>query len=360
VSGLTQSLTFIVQKGGLKENTKATFDALRHAAQNVEATTAGFKTLASDPTTQKSLRSTLVSLQQTTEALRDTAQAVKSVATDPATQNQVKGILASLNTTASTLQATTETLRDTTAGLKGSLTATAENIRDTTAGLKGSLTATAENIRDTTAGLKNVVGDAQVQSDLKAIPAELRRTLVATSATAERINSLLGGRTRKATTKEPTDGKDTPAAQTTKPRAQAPSGLSFTYRHFGDFSGDPREGADIEGHDYGDIDFNTELLGGPFRIGLANIGEGSDLTLQTGRFIGKNAALRYGLYRSKLGAGAEYRTGRFSLEGNLWDPNHSSYNAYLGFQVTPNFEILAGRESIRGTHTNALGIRVRP
>jgi hypothetical protein len=246
-----------------------------------------------------------------------------------------------------------EAMRDTATGLKGSLTATADNLRDTTTGLKGSLTATADNLRDTTAGLKNVVGDAQVQSDLKAIPAELRRTLAATSATAERLNALLGGRRRNPP-------KETPTGGAAKPRAGAQGGLDFTYRHFTNFSGDPRHGEDLEGHNYGDINFNTELLGGPFRIGLANIGEGSDLTLQTGTFIGKGAALRYGLYRSKLGAGAEYRSGRFSLEGNLWDPNDTSYNAYLGFQVTPNFEILAGRESIRGTRTNAIGIRVRP
>ena len=366
VAGLTQSLSFIVQKGGLRENSKATFDALRRAAQNVEATTSGFKTIATDQASQKSLRDTLTSLRQTTEALRDTAQAVKAVATDPAAQNQVKGILASLNTTASTLQATTENLRDTTTQLKGSLTATAENIRDTTAGLKGSLMATADNIRDTTAGLKNVVGDAQVQADLKAIPAELRHTLEATSAAAERLNSLIGGRTRKATTKAlpggaaPEGAPATPTGQAAKARAQVPSGLSFTYRRFANRSGDPPYGEGIKGSNYGDVDFNTELLGGPFRIGLANIGEGTDLTLQSGTFIGKSAALRYGLYRSKLGAGAELRKGRFSLEGNLWNPNNTSYNAYLGFQVTPNFEIRAGRESIRGTRTNALGIRVRP
>ncbi|HVF10917.1 MAG TPA: MlaD family protein [Abditibacteriaceae bacterium] len=334
VSGLTQSLTFIVQQGGLKENTKATFTALRQAAENVKDTTAGFKSIATDTTTQQNLRDTLTSLRETTEALRDTAQSVKSLATDPATQNQVKGILASLNTTASTLQATTETLRD------------------TTVGLKGSLTATADNLQDTTAGLKNVVGDAQVQADLKAIPAELRRTLEATTATAERVNALLGGRKTKPGA--------TPTGQAAKKRAHTPGGLNFTFRRFTDFSGKPRVGEDIEGRNYGDLTFNTELLGGPFRLGLANIGEGSDLTLQTGTFIGQGAALRYGLYRSKLGAGAEYRRGRFSLEGNLWNPNDTSYNAYFGFQATRNLEILLGRESIRGTRTTAVGIRVRP
>lgn len=358
VAGLTQSLTFIVQQGGLKENTRATFTALRRAAENVEATTSGFKTIATDTTTQKNLRDTLTSLRETTEALRDTAQSVKAIASDPATQNQVKGILSSLNTTASTLQSTMQTLSDTASGLKGSLTETANNIRDTTTNLKGSLTDTANNIRDTTAGLKNVVGDAQVQADLKALPAELRRTLEATTATAERVNSLLGGgRNRRRTTPTGTGNGGKPA---TKPRAQTPSGLDFTFRRFTNFSGKPRTGEDIEERNYGDLTFNSEFFGSPFRLGLANIGDGSDLTLQTGTFIGQSTALRYGLYRSKLGAGAEYRKGRFSLEGNLWNPNDTSYNAYFGFQVTRNLEILAGRESIRGSRTNAVGIRVRP
>ena len=70
--------------------------------------------------------------------------------------------------------------------------------------------------------------------------------------------------------------------------------------------------------------------------------------------------MRYGLYRSKLGIGAEYHTGRLSLEGNLYDPNDRSYNAYLGYQLTPSFEILAGREKSGGVRTNAIGVRLTP
>jgi hypothetical protein len=94
-------------------------------------------------------------------------------------------------------------------------------------------------------------------------------------------------------------------------------------------------------------------------LGLAGIGEGNDLTLQTGRYLGSNAAVRYGLYRSKLGVGAELRQGRFSLEGNLYDPNRSSYNAYAGFQISPQLEILAGREKLGSVRTNSIGVRLR-
>jgi hypothetical protein len=95
---------------------------------------------------------------------------------------------------------------------------------------------------------------------------------------------------------------------------------------------------------FGDLTFNAELFGSPVRAGIAGIGEGNDLTLQSGTYIGRNGVVRYGLYRSKLGVGAQYNLGRFSLEGNLYDPNRSSGNIYGGFQITPNLEIIAGRE----------------
>jgi hypothetical protein len=82
--------------------------------------------------------------------------------------------------------------------------------------------------------------------------------------------------------------------------------------------------------------------------------------LQSGTFIGRNAAVRAGLYRSKLGAGVVYKAGRFSIEGNLYDPNRRSGNIYGGFEITPQLEIIAGRETIRGVQANSIGVRLRP
>jgi hypothetical protein len=71
-------------------------------------------------------------------------------------------------------------------------------------------------------------------------------------------------------------------------------------------------------------------------------------------------ALRYGIYRSQLGAGVEFRKGRFFAEGNAWNLNNGSYNAIAGVRVTPQVEVFAGRESIRGVRANSVGVRLRP
>ncbi len=331
VAGLAQTLDFTVNKSGFAENANVALRAMRRSAENIESSTATFKAFTSDATLQKNLRDTVNTLNETTKLLRETTLSVKTLVTDPATQEQLKTTLATINTAATSLQATSE------------------------------------NLRDTTAGFKNVFGDPKVQSDMKAIPAELKLTLAtaqgaaeaarhtaeAAQATAERINAILGGR-RKRTTPEQ------PGGEKAQRQGFAPGGYNLTLRHFLDPSGRERDGDDVEHQNYGDIDFNAELFGGPFRLGLANIGEGNDLTLQTGRFLGKNGAVRYGLFRSKLGVGADWHKGRFSLEGNLWNPNERSFNAYLGYRVTPQVEIIAGREHIRGVRTNAVGVRLTP
>jgi hypothetical protein len=59
------------------------------------------------------------------------------------------------------------------------------------------------NLADVTGGFKNIVGDPQVQRDLKETAANLNGTLAATRAAAERVNSLLGGRNpRRVRTRE--------------------------------------------------------------------------------------------------------------------------------------------------------------
>jgi hypothetical protein len=102
------------------------------------------------------------------------------------------------------------------------------------------------------------------------------------------------------------------------------------------------------------------LFGSPFRAGLSSIGEGSDFNAASGKYIGRNGAVRYGLYRSKLGVSAQYNLGRFSLEGNLYDPESQFGQYYGGFQITPNLEIIAGREKFGSVQSNSIGVRLRP
>ncbi len=366
VGGLAQSLSFLVKNGGLQENLNSTLTAARKAAENVEAMTASLKkstgegtqtdiqaTLAAtrraaenveaatgalktftDADTQKSLRTAIVSLTDTANSLKDTAQALKTTITDPDSQKQLKTTLTTIN------EAST------------------------------SLAATAANMKDASAGFKNILGDEKLQTDLKALPSslrvsadELQKTLAAARGTAESFQQLADNvngflpKSKKRKTGDQTTPGTKPIA---KAGAQFPSGPYLSYRNLSNFGGKPRLGADVARNAYGDLGFDTTLFGGPLRLGVANIGDGSDLTLQTGSYLGKGVALRYGVYRSELGAGVELRKGRFFLEGNAWDINDGSYNAFGGVRVTPQIELFAGRESIRGVRSTALGVRLRP
>jgi ABC-type transporter Mla subunit MlaD len=308
-----ESVNFILKQSDLDKNAKEISGSLTRAAKNVEDTTASFKGLSGEET-QKELRSTLTALRESSEALRDTANSIKSFVADDNSQGQIKGTLTTLNTTANTLAQTSE------------------------------------NLRDATAGIKNIFGDPKVQDDVKAIPAELRRTLEATTSTAERLNNVLGGRRRSRDAAQTGSGEGTGNAGKNGRQGALLGGFNFTARRLN--KGDDEV--------FGDLGFQTELFGGPFRVGLDEIGEGSRFTLQSGKFLGDNAAIRYGLYRSKLGVGADYRRGRFSLEGNLYDPNERSWNVYGGVRLSRGVELLLGREKRGSVRSNAIAVRLRP
>jgi phospholipid/cholesterol/gamma-HCH transport system substrate-binding protein len=308
-----ESVNFILKQSNLDKSAKEISGSLSRAAKNVEETTESFKGLSGEET-QKELRTTLTALRESSEALRDTANSIKSFVADDNSQGQIKGTLTTLNTTANTLAQTSE------------------------------------NLRDATAGIKNIFGDPKVQDDVKAIPAELRRTLEATTSTAERMNNLLGGRRRSRDAAQTGDADGTGNAGEDGRQGALLGGFNFTARRLN------------KGEDkiFGDIGFQTELFGGPFRVGLDEIGEGSRFTLQSGKFLGDNAAIRYGLYRSKLGVGADYRMGRFSLEANLYDPNDRSWNVYGGVRLSRGVELLLGRENRGSVRSNAIAVRLRP
>lgn len=313
IAGLTESLDFALKQGKFAENAGAVFANLNKATDNIQIATLQLRKLSEDQATQDDLKKSLTAMRESMEALRDTAQSIRNLTTDEGTNGQFKGALTSLGTTA-------------------------------------------KNLQDITSSLKTIVTDPQLQGDLKGAAANLNGTLEATRSSAERINSLLGGRRRRSTT-SPATGVKTPGAEPQK-TGYAPGGLDFTYRYLYGKDDDRRDR--IDGSQFGDVTFNGEFFGGPVRLGLSNIGEGTDVTAQAGRFVGSDNAIRYGLYRSKLGVGAEAHRGRFSLEGNAWDPNHGSYNLYGGYQLTPNLELMAGWESLGGTRANALAIRISP
>ena len=306
IAGLTETLDFTLRAGGFKENSQAALKSLARAAQNVEVATNGIRKLSDDPTTTADLKGTLTALRESTESLRDTAASLKGFVAGDGT-GQLKGVLSSLGTTAN-------------------------------------------NLEVTTASINKIIGDPAVQADIKGSADNLNNTLAATRAAAERINALLGGKKRTKVDKDTGQGTADKAIS----NSFGSPGGSLILRHLSETPG----GSD--GRNFGDAQFDADLLGGPFRVGLANIGDGDNFTLQSGSYLTKNLAARYGLYRSKLGVGLEARRGKFFAEGNVYGLNNSSYNLYGGVTLTKNLDLMAGTESIRGNGSAAIALRLRP
>ena len=307
IAGLTETLDFTLRAGDFQGNSQAALKSLRLAADNVAVATTGIRKLSDDPTTNADLKRTLVALRQSTESLRDTAESLKGFVVGDGT-GQIQGVLTTLNTTAS-------------------------------------------NLEVTTASINQIVADPAFQADVKGSADNLNNTLAATRASAERINALLGGKKRAQTDAATGTGAD---AQTAATNTFGSPGASLLLRSLSETP----PGA--SGRNFGDARFDADLLGGPFRIGVDNIGDGDDFTLQSGKYLGRNLAARYGLYRSKLGVGLEARKGKFFVEGNAYGLNDSSYNLYGGVTITRNLDLMAGTENIRGNSSGSIAVRLRP
>jgi hypothetical protein len=89
---------------------------------------------------------------------------------------------------------------------------------------------------------------------MKAIPAELRSTLEASSAAANRINNLLGGRRKKSGATQ--TGKKDEGQRS----SSLLDGFDFTYRHLSDGENDKRNDkrnfGDLRGQPYDRLGFN--------------------------------------------------------------------------------------------------------
>ena len=308
VAGLTETLDFTLRAGNFPENSQAALKSLRITADNIAVATQGLRKLSDDPTTTTDLKRTLVALRESTESLRDTAASLQGFVAGDGT-GQLKGVLASLGTTAN-------------------------------------------NLEVTTTSINKIVADPAFLDDVKGGADNLNATLAATRASAERINALLGGKKRAQTDAATGAG----VADVSAANQFGSPGASLILRSL---SETPRGKS---GRNFGDARFDADLLGGPFRIGIDNIGDGDNFTLQSGKYLSNNLAARYGLYRSKLGVGLEARKGKFFVEGNAYGLNNPSYNLYGGVTITRNLDLMAGAESIRGngSGSGSIALRLRP
>jgi len=98
-----------------------------------------------------------------------------------------------------------------------------------------------------------------------------------------------------------------------------------------------------------------------WRIGAENASESERLNLQYGSPWGPQARWRYGLYRSKLGVGLDYRApGGPELALDLFDPNDWHFNVQGLYRLHRSWQLNVGVEQIGRENDFIFGLRYAP
>lgn len=98
-----------------------------------------------------------------------------------------------------------------------------------------------------------------------------------------------------------------------------------------------------------------------WRVGVENASESERLNLQYGSPWGPQAKLRYGLYRSKMGVGLDYRSSRDSeLALDLFDPNDWHFNLQGLYRLHPSWQLNVGVEQVGRGNDFIFGLRYAP
>ncbi len=82
------------------------------------------------------------------------------------------------------------------------------------------------------------------------------------------------------------------------------------------------------------------------RIGIYDLGESNRLTLMYNRKLSASSMLRGGLFRSKLGLGYDYTSGKFGLSADLYRPNDPYLFLRGKVKVNKNLAIMAGVDDL--------------
>ena len=105
-----------------------------------------------------------------------------------------------------------------------------------------------------------------------------------------------------------------------------------------------------------DVEMQAETKKGFIRVGGEAIGEDTVLSLQGGRRITPDFALRGGIVRSKVGMGMEYKMGEVLWSSDLYDPNDPKFNSYLGLKLSSDYTLRLGVEDIFGDVNPMVGV----
>lgn len=94
-------------------------------------------------------------------------------------------------------------------------------------------------------------------------------------------------------------------------------------------------------------------------LGFNDIGKNDRINAQLGLRLTDETSGRIGIYRGKLGAGADWKKDPFSVTSNLYDPNDLQWDVYGGYAFLPEMGIVVGVEDLLKDKELNLGLVFR-
>lgn len=204
------------------------------------------------------------------------------------------------------------------------------------------------------AEIEKVTGDEQVHADLRGALADLRES----AAAARRITADFEATSKEVRSAAPAIpgavremGRVAEMSQAIRERLKPPEINARFDVLYGPTAGRTYSSADL----YVSTQPNRFL-----RLGIDDIGESSAANLQIGERQG-NRILRYGLFRSRLGVGADLRVGKHGmLSVDVFDPNNLRADVLLGLPILPgrtNVDFLLGARDLGDENLFVAGAR---
>ncbi len=303
------------------------------AMENIQATTGSARSLIADPKIRQTMYASLDDLQASTREARRTASALGTDLRAVVRRNSGK-VDELVNNAIDTLQK----LGDTVDAARSAVTRLTEQVSDPR--LQTSLLETLDTARATVARFNQIAsdihqltGDPSLQNNIKETVVDLRETTAQAKELTGRISTLVGA---------------------IKPGGRSRLGI-----------GQPQFAIDLLAranapHFRSDINLRLPIgTNNAFDFGIYDFAERYKLNAQYETDIRGLGAFRYGIYASKLGVGLSLpaaRGTRFRIDA--YDPNKLQIDARGLFQLTNDFSLWVGADSIFKRTTPLIGVRL--
>ena len=245
------------------------------------------------------------SAQKLMEGTEKMLQSINNIIGDPATQNALKYSLQSTATVADNAVVITQNMANVTAQLNQ---AAQQFNPDGNAG--NDMRAVLTNLKQTTERIDNMARSMESTVTDPIAQENIKETLHNTVQISARLNKLMGGKAYQANINGNVVKVNTPEK---KSSAKTEPSIDLLYN-----------ATDNEFRVNGRIRAFNEK--GMAEIGLSNIGDGTNLDLNAGKFISSKWLVRGGIFESELGVGVDYNLrGPVSLSAAMYDLNHRKY-----------------------------------